>query len=67
MEVRQFFQANIDGLAKTLPPLPDKPDPLSPAEIIAGPQGATIVSAVLQDRTILDRTAARMLAAHSAL
>jgi hypothetical protein len=61
------FQANIDWLSKTLPPSPDKPDALSPAKIVAGLQGTTIVSAVLQDRTTLDRTAARMPAAYGAL
>ncbi len=64
VEVRRFFLVNIDWLAKTLPPSPDRPEALSPAEIVAGLQGAMIVSAVLRDRTILDRTAARMLAAH---
>ena len=61
------FSGQYRLAVKNLPPSPDKPDALSPAKIVAGLQGTMIVSAVLQDRTTLDRTAARMLAAYGAL
>jgi len=62
VEVRRFYQVNIDWLAKTLPPLPDKPDALSPDCKARRP-----FLRCCRAGTTLDRTAARMLAAYGAL